>query len=357
MANTMPVFDIKFFTSAIEAIALAGRGFVALVVKDATATAKSTKTYSNLSQVKAGDYDAKNFALLESVFKGNPTKVKVIVAGTAGSFADVSDIVLQGSPDVDYLVAPDFVADNTAIISFITDKRTKGAKLKGVLVATGSDLEYIVNVNITGAKDDKGTDLPNQEARVAGILAGLSPTRSATYFVIPEIATIDDIVDPDKAVGQGELILFNDGRKVKIARGVNSFVSATPEKSLAVFSKIKNVETMDMISYSLRAVVEDQYVGKYTNNLTNKSLVITALTLFLREMAKQSFLDPSFDNVAMIDIQKQIEYALLNGYTQQQIDAMNESELKALNTGDNVYLIINCKLLDTMEDFYIDIHL
>ena len=350
----LPIYDIKFYTKAIESIALASRGFVGIAVKDATATAKTVKTYKNFAEVKASDYDAANFKLIESIFKGTPTKVKVIVASATGAFADIKDLILQASPDMDYFVAPDFVADNTAIISFITDKRkNKGAKVKGVLVASGSGLEYIIDVKVTNAKDVDGVVLPNQEARVAGVVAGLSPTRSATYFVIPEVATIDDPLDPDMDIDNGMLIYFNDGEKCKIGRGVNSFTSVTPEKG-ALFSKIKNVETMDMITYSLRKTVQDDYVGKFTNSLDNKNLIVTAVNQFLGLMADQNFLNPSFENRCTLDLQEHLDYAARNG-----VDTVgfNETQIKKIDTGDNLYLNINCRLLDTIENVLINVYI
>lgn len=348
----LPIFIINFQTMAIEAIGLATRGFVALVIKDATQTA-GTYTYKNLAEVTAGDYDAENYALIESVFKGSPTKVKVISGALTAVFADVVDSVLQGSPDIDYLVAPSYITDNTAIISFITDKRLAGHKLKGVLVATGSDKEYIVDVKVTGAVDAEGTVIPNQEARVAGIIAGLDPTRSATYFAVTDVDDVDAHVDPDIEISNGHLIYINDGAKVKIGRGINSFVSLTPTKG-ALFQKIKNVETMDMIAYTIRRVVEDDYVGKFTNSLDNKNLIVTAVNQFLAELARANYLNPSFDNKCVLDLQAHLDYAELNGVD---TTGFTETEIKKIDTGDNLYLTISARLLDTIEDVTIAVYI
>lgn len=348
----LPIFSISFTTSAVEAIVLASRGFVCLVIQDATQTA-GTYTYKSLSEVTAVDYDAGNYAYLENIFRGSPTKVKVVVGGALAVFADVDQLILDGSPDIDYLVAPDYTADIVAIISFITLSRTNGAKIKGVIDTTGSDLEYIIDTDIAGASFEGGAEITGYEARIAGILAGLDPTRSATYYALTDIDAVTAIADPDASIDAGQLILINDGAKIKIARGVNSFTSVTPAKG-ALFTKIKNVETMDMISYTIRQVVADDYVGKFTNSLANKNLVLTAINTFLRELSTLGYIDPSFDNKASIDIQAQIDYAEANGVD---TTGMNETELKKLNTGDNLYLNVNCKLLDTIEDVTINVYL
>jgi len=349
----LPIFSIKFQTKAIEAIGLATRGFVALCIKDATQTA-GMYTYKNFAEVVAGEYDADNYDLIEAIFKGSPTKVKIISGAPTAVFADIQLQILQNSPDIDYLTAPEYTADNTAIISFITDKRTNaGAKIKGVLVATGSDKEYIIDVKITGAVDDEAVALPNQEARVAGIVAGLDPTRSATYYVVPEVDDVDAFADPDAEIDGGHLIYINDGAKVKIARGVNSFLSLTPEKG-ALFQKIKNVETMDMIAYSIREVVEDDYIGKFTNSLDNKNLIVTAVNQFLGVLADANYLNPSFDNKCTLDLQAHIDYAESHG---EDTTGYTETQIKKIDTGDNLYLIVNCRLLDTIEDVTINVYI
>ena len=349
----LPIFSINFQTLAIEAIGLATRGYVAIIIKDATQTA-GAYIYKNLAEVTAGDYDATNYALIESIFKGSPSKVKVISGVPLAVFADVEDLILQGSPDIDYLVAPSYVSDNIAIISFITDKRTNaGAKLKGVLVATGSDLEYIIDVKVTGALDDALVALPNQEARVAGIVAGLDPSRSATFFVVTDVDNVYAHVAPDTEVDTGHLIYINDGAKVKIARGVNSFVSTTPTKG-ALFQKIKNVETMDMISYTIRQVVADDYVGKFANSLDNKNLIVTSVNQFLADLARLNYLNPAFDNKCTLDLAQHLAYAELNGID---TTGYTETQIKKIDTGDNLYLNINCRLLDTIEDVTINVYI
>lgn len=349
----LPDFTIKFQTKAIEAIGLATRGFVVLCIKDATQTA-GTYTYKNLAEVLAGAYDADNYALIEAVFIGSPTKVKVVSGAPTAVFSDIQASILQNSPDIDYLTAPDYTADNTAIISFITDKRTNnGAKLKGVLVSTGSDKEYIIDVKVTGAVDDEDNALPNQEARVAGVVAGLDPTRSATYHVLPEVDNVDFFADPDAEIDSGHLIYINDGAKVKIARGVNSFLSLTPEKG-ALFRKIKNVETMDMIAYSIREVVEDDYIGKFANSLDNKNLIVTAVNQFLKTLADANYLNPSFGNLCILDLQAHLDYAEAHG---EDTTGYTETQIKKIDTGDNLYLIVNCRLLDTIEDVSMNVYI
>ena len=348
----LPLFTIAFTTSAVEAIVLASRGFVCLVIKDATQTA-GAYTYNSLNEVTEVDYDAGNYDFLELIFRGSPTKVKVVVGGATAVFGDVDDLILDGSPSVDYLVAPDYTAEAVAIISFVTAKRAIGAKIKLVIDSTGNDKEYVIDTDISGVSFEGGAEITGYEARIAGVVAGLDPTRSATFFALTDIDAVTAIADPDASIDAGQLILIDDGAKVKIARGVNSYTSFSPSKG-ALFSKIKNVETMDMIAYTLRQVVADDYVGKFTNSLPNKNLVLTAFNTFLRQLATLGYLDPSYDNKASLDIQAQIDYAELNG-----VDTtdMTETELKKLNTGDNLYVNVNCKLLDTIEDVTINVFL
>lgn len=84
----------------------------------------------------------------------------------------------------------------------------------------------------------------------------------------------------DEAINKGELILYHDGEKVKVARAVNSLVTTTKEKG-GSFKKIKIVDAMHMIHDDIKKTAEDSYLGKYANSYDNKCLLITAIQAYL----------------------------------------------------------------------------
>lgn len=101
---------------------------------------------------------------------------------------------------------------------------------------------------------------------------------SATYAPLPELTDVDRLTrdELDAAVNAGKLALKWDGRKVKVARAVNSFVT-TSQGMLDSFKKIKIVEIMDLIRTDITATAEDSYIGKYANTYDNKLLLVTAV--------------------------------------------------------------------------------
>ena len=62
-------------------------------------------------------------------------------------------------------------------------------------------------------------------ARIAGILAGLSLSRSSTFYVLNDVSSAEVPDDPNERIDAGELILTFDGSQYKIGRGVNSLTS------------------------------------------------------------------------------------------------------------------------------------
>ena len=76
----------------------------------------------------------------------------------------------------------------------------------------------------------------------------------------------------DTAVDSGQLVLMNDGEKVKIARAVNSLVTLTADKP-ADFQKCKIVDIMDLEHNDIKKTYNDNYVGKVPNDYNHKCLL------------------------------------------------------------------------------------
>ena len=110
----------------------------------------------------------------------------------------------------------------------------------------------------------------------------------------------------DNKVTQGELFFFNDGEKIKIARGVNSFVTTIQDKGES-FQKIKIVDAMDMIHDDIKKTAEDSYLGKYANSYSNKCLLISAIQGYFDQLELDGILDPGKNSVE-IDVEQQKVY-------------------------------------------------
>jgi len=193
-------------------------------------------------------------------------------------------------------------------------------------------------------------------SRIAGIVAGLPIDRSLTYQAFPEVEGFDELADDDArntAIDAGKLILINDGENIKIARGVNSMTTTTATQG-AVFKKIRIVETIDMIRDDLTDTIKDNYVGKWLNIYDNKLLLIAAINSYLSLLERDVTLDPEYNNICKIDTERQKIY--LDGLGIKTED-MTNAEIDRYNTNDQVFLMINIKPVDSMEDFFLSVNL
>ena len=99
---------------------------------------------------------------------------------------------------------PGITSEETDIVSsWIVDCREEGKMYKAVLPNVEADNEAIINFATTGIKvGEKSYTTEVYCARIAGILAGLPLTRSATYFVLDEVDEITEHEDPDASIDE-----------------------------------------------------------------------------------------------------------------------------------------------------------
>lgn len=342
----LPQININFLGRAVSAIARSSRGIVALVLKDDTPTAKSQEIKS-IDDLVATDWTAKNLAYIKQVLKGTPSKIIIEVVPTAT--ADYLEVLNRLSfKKFNYLTIPDITAPQTSdVVTWIKEKRKAKKTFKAVLPNVKADLEGIINFTTSGIKVGEETYTSAEYApRIAGILAGLDFTRSSTYFVLDEVESIVEHADPDGAIDAGELILINDGEKIKIGRGVNSLVTTTTTKT-EDFKSIRIIEVVDMISDDVRSVFEDEYVGKVNNIYDNQVLFITALNAYFKELAGDEVLDKEADNIAEINVDAQrLAWEKIGTDT----STWEDQTVKETSFKRNVFLRGNVKIVDSMED-------
>lgn len=150
------------------------------------------------------------------------------------------------------------------------------------------------------------------------------------------------------AVDAGEFIVFNDGEKVKVCKGVNSLVTTNADKGNQ-FKKIKIVEAMDMIYDDIKKTVEDSYLGKYANNYDNKCLLISAIGGYFEQL----ILDGIISKYTIeIDIAAQKVFLKSIG---QDVENMSDNEIKVADTQDKVFLKAAVNILDAIEEIYLPI--
>lgn len=323
------------------------RGIVAIIVKDDVAT-KETYTYKKYEDIKSNVFSSKTMEYLELAFKGKPSKAIIEVINNENS--RTIDTVLKDLElkKFNYLTVPIITTEeSTKVKTWIENKRNSGKIYKAVLANTAADHEGIVNFTTTGIKvDDKSYTAAEFCVRIAGILAGLPLTRSATYYVLEDVTEIQQHDDPDSDIDSGQLILINDGAKIKIGRGVNSLVTVNKPKTNDL-KKIKIVEAIDMTKEDIHTTFEDHYVGQVPNNYDNKILFLSSVNGYFSRLQRDEVMDNKYPCFVEIDIKAHEEYLSDRGVD---IESLFEQEIKETNTGSHIFATGKVKFIDAMED-------
>ncbi|MFZ5987082.1 MAG: phage tail sheath subtilisin-like domain-containing protein [Bacillota bacterium] len=352
----LPKISIAFKTAGITAIKRGERGIVALILKDSAKT--GTFVMSDVSEIPEGisDYNREQILLAMMGTANPPKRVIAYVLPAAATNYDAAMNYLE-TIKWDYLAIPGIAdADVTTVATWIKQLRsTKDKKIKAVLPKCEGDNEGIVNFVTDEIKvGEKTYTASDYCSRMAGILAGMPLTISATYQVLTEVDDVPHLKDTElnKGIDNGELILYHDGEKVKIARAVNSFVSATKDKG-EDFKKIKIVDILDLIHQDIKKTAEDYYIGKVANSYDNKCLLISAIQAYFEALELDGLLDTG-KNQVFIDILAQSNYLKGIGVD---VSNMSEQQIKEANTKDKVFLSANIKPLDAVEDITLSVTL
>jgi len=342
----LPEILIEFLSKAVSFINRSSKGIVAVILKDGTENLVEN-VYSDLSKVKITEWTESNYDLISKCFMGSP--IKVIVIRLAENAADYSaGLTILENRRFDYLAVP-FAnsTDTAAISSWIKAQRLLRKDFKAVLANEAGDNEGIINLTTEDIKvGEKIYSTGAYTTRIAGILAGLSLSMSATYYVLTEVDDVKAVADPDAKIKAGELILINDGEKVKIGRAVNSLVTIAEPKNPS-WKKIKIIEGQDMMNRDISKTYADKYIGKVPNTYDNKMLFFSAVGTYYTGLEKLNVLDPDFNNYMDIDVEAHAELITLAGLNPTE---MKVKEIREYNTASTVYSAGQVKFLDAMED-------
>ncbi|SFB62594.1 Phage tail sheath protein [Cohnella sp. OV330] len=340
----LPEININFASLAVSAITRSGRGVVALILKDDTSTFDSVE-YKSVADVKANDWTAANLALIKLAFLGIPSKVIVERLDADASDYNAALTRLAGKR-WNYLAAPGIQsADAATVATQIKTWRTNKKTFKAVLPNSVSDHESIINFATEGIVVGATTYTASQyTARIAGLLAGMPLTRSATYYELSEVSAITESDDPDGDIDDGKLILISDDGKIKIGRGVNSLTTLTGKS--ADFQKIKIIEGHDLVADDITRTFKDEYVGKVNNSYDNQALFITAANAYIRGLQGE-VLDPSGSNTVGVNLEAQrLAWEAIGTDTSD----WDDKKVKETSFGSKVFISGSLKFLDAIED-------
>lgn len=356
MSLGLPSFSMIFSGKAVSAIERSARGIVAIILTDGTEGGKELNIYKKVGEVDFENWTEENYNYLKLVFAGAPSKV--IAIRRAENAEDYSAVLKKlKSLKWNYLTIPGLAAaDATTISAWIKQCRDDERKtFKAVLAHCKGDHEGIINFtteNISSTITGKKHIAAEYCARIAGVLAGLSLTRSSTYFALDDISEAETPDDSNERINAGELVITFDSKKYKIGRGVNSLVTFTAEKTEDV-RFIKIVEGMDLYMDDIRETYEENYVGKIINDYDGKQMFVAAIGAYHKGLLG-NVLDKSFDNMVAIDFEAQRVYLESKGTDTSE---MEDIEVAKANTGTKVFVTSNVKFVNAMEDLKMNVNM
>lgn len=382
-----PSMDIQFIERAITAVTRGERGIVLLWVKDSLpAAAVNPATIILSSDIPSGlsDTTVEQIKLAMIGYTNAPKKVLVYGMGISEDAETVAvDAGYKKAMEVsetvkfDYLAIPTVETDGKTqeVASWVKSMRdNKRKKIKAVLPKIEADHEGIINfttdrnVKTETVTEKNGTKTAvdivytaeQYCARIAGLIAGTPLTFACTYAPLTELSDCTRLTDIDTPVDNGEFIVFYDGEKVKVVRGVNSFVTTADGKGDS-FKKIKIVEAMDMINDDIIKTAQDSYLGKYANSYSNKCLLISAISGYFAQLKRDGIISSysvSLDAEAIRTYLKSKGLkATLEDGTIKEVDECGDEEIITADTGSFVFLTGNVKILDAIEDIKMPIYI
>lgn len=349
-----PKISILFKSTGTTAVARGNRGVVAMVIRDASITVAdqqyTLETAADIPQTLS-EYNQTQLAF---AFKGgvNPPRAIVVYAGKTADTDYNKALAYLETVNFDYMVVPGIGADDAALVAAAVKSMRdgKGKMVKAVLPNLAGDHEGIINFVTETIKLPLATYAAKDFcSRIAGILAGCPLTTSATFQVLPEIVDVPHMTEAECGVlvDAGKLVLFHDGEKVKIARGVNSLQTTTSDKG-DEFKKIKIVDTLDMIHSDMKRTAEDAYIGKVANSYDNKCLLVNAIGGYLGQLEADGLLEPG--SAVGVDVDAQRAYLKGIGID---TSKLNNQAIKEANTKDKVFIAVGLTPVDAMEEITI----
>ena len=343
--------NIIFTAAARNTIRRSERGVVGMIVKDAKVPATNPAMIYKEKDIPEELSDA-NKEQVKLALVGNDTAPAKIVLYVLGSNVENYEAALNyfAVKKVTWLCCPTAKTDSQTetIVKWVKDQRDERNKVKAVLPETEADNEGIINYATASAKvGEKEYTAESFCSRIAGLLAGTSNKSSATYAILNDVTECEKKkkTELDAEIDAGKLVLYYDGEKVKVGRGVNSLQTVSKGKGNP-WKKIRVVESMDMIH-------DDNYIGKYPNTYANKCLLISAINSYLAEMERNGIIE---GYTIDLDVDAIKEYIIKNkGETRDEAEAMSEAEIKKQYTDEKVFLAASATLVDVMEDIDLNI--
>ena len=360
MAKKMPSVLVTFKEKGITAIQRGARGIVCLVLEDDLAKVKENPatlyTTDDIPE-EISDTNKEQIKLAMMGYQKAPLRVitQYIAKPSDKASQDYTEVLKKlEHTQYNYLVIPQIAPDKVQeIATWVKQMRTvKDVMIKAVLPNCPADCEGIINFTNNIIKTaNKEYTTAQYCSRVAGIIAGTPLVISCTYAPLSELVSVEDytIDEMDTKVSKGEFFFFNDGEKIKVAEGVNSYVTTMQGKG-EDYQKIKIIDIMDLIHDDIKKTGHDSYIGKYANSYDNRCLLVTAINGYFDQLELEGLLEKG-QNLAYIDLTATKVWLESHGMaTREELASMKDIEIKYQNIHDNVFIASDLSILDAIEN-------
>ncbi len=186
------------------------------------------------------------------------------------------------------------------------DDKASDAVSRAVARSATMDYEGIVNVGVGAYEGTVEYSSAEVACWVAGLIAGQRLVESPTYATAPfsDVNRRWTKTEMEQAVEGGVLLLYHDGEKVKILKGINTLTNLREGQNNA-WKKIRTIRVMDAINTDLLRTAEKSYIGKINNTEAGRNSLIGAMREYMRQLALAGviesigwdvYLDPDYSN-------------------------------------------------------------
>lgn len=172
------------------------------------------------------------------------------------------------------------------------DDTAADAVSKAVARSASFNHEGIVNVGVGAVLGSVNYSSAQISAYVAGLIAGQQLSESTTYAA----ASFSDVTrrwtrsEQETAVKNGVFLLYHDGQKVKVLRGMNTLISLRQGQN-ASWKKVRTIRVMDTINSDLLLTAEDNYIGKVNNTEEGRLALIEASKQYMLTLSRAGVIE------------------------------------------------------------------
>ncbi|RMD02739.1 hypothetical protein D9O40_05410 [Clostridium autoethanogenum] len=361
MAITKPVIDIVFKTLAKTFVERSSNKKVVLIIKDDTSKTFNKKVYTQKGDLDTDSalYAADNLQALKDCFKKSINQLTVIrMDATDGVIADA--LALAGSCETQSYIGvySSTVADHTALSSWIKTQEDSKKYYNAICynLATAADSRHVINFTNPKVKfKDSTRGEVTGDKYIPSLLSSIAgrnvETDGVTYDIMDDLESVTEVADVDTATTNGQLVLFNDGDKVRILVGINNKTTVGTDE-IEDMKLIEYSEAMDMIYYDVYNTYKDSYLSKFRNSNDNREIFVDAVNTYYTNLEDAEILNPDFDNKVEQNINAMRNYLKQN--TSLDVDNMTDAQVKTNNFKRNIFTSSNLEILESMTNLYME---